>query len=279
MPEKLLILGGTMEAYELAESLLEKYSPEQLTVISSLAGVTAYPKLPAGEVRIGGFADTYSTVGKPGRNSKLGLQKYLLQEKISLLVNATHPYATQISENAAAVATKLGLPYFRLTRPPWVKHSQDQWIEVPNLSAAITYLNSGFLKTNSRLSKQIIFLTTGNRGIDLFQQCRKCYFVVRTLELPESVESGSGNSTWENATYLKARGPFSLENELRLFQQHGINLLITKNSGGDSTYAKIVAARELKIPVLMVARPEMNSADQCWKVDQVMDWIVQNKSE
>ena len=268
-----------MEAYKLAECLVEQYSPEQLTVISSLAGVTANPKLPAGEVRIGGFADTYSTDGKSGRNSKLGLQKYLLQEKISLLVNATHPYATQISENAPAVATELGLPYFRLTRPPWVKHSHDQWIEVPDLSAAIAYLNSGFLKTNSGLSKQIIFLTTGNRGIELFQQCRKCYFVVRTVELPESVESGSSNSAWENVTYLKARGPFSLENEISLLQQHGINLLITKNSGGDSTYAKIVAARKLKIPVLMVARPEMNSADQCWKVNQVMDWIVQNKSE
>jgi precorrin-6A/cobalt-precorrin-6A reductase len=90
MPEKLLILGGTMEAYKLAECLVEQYSPEQLTVISSLAGVTANPKLPAGEVRIGGFTDTYSTGGKPGRNSKLGLQKYLLQEKISLLVNTPH---------------------------------------------------------------------------------------------------------------------------------------------------------------------------------------------
>ena len=278
MPEKLLILGGTSEAYDLAECLVEQYSPEQLTVISSLAGVTANPKLPAGEVRIGGFADTYSTGGKSGRNSKLGLQKYLLQEKISLLVNATHPYATQISENAAAVATELGLPYFRLTRPPWVKHSQDQWIEVPDLSAAVDYLNSVFLKTNSGLSKQIIFLTTGNRGIELFQQCRKCHFVVRTVELPESVESGNSPTAWENVIFLQARGPFSVANELSLLQQHGINLLITKNSGGDSTYAKIEAARKLKIPVLMVARPEINSADQCWKVNQVIDWIVQNKS-
>ena len=278
MPEKLLILGGTSEAYDLAECLVEQYSPEQLTVISSLAGVTANPKLPAGEVRIGGFADTFSTGGKSGRNSKLGLQKYLLQEKISLLVNATHPYATQISENAPAVATELGLPYFRLTRPPWVKHSQDQWIEVLDLSATVNYLNSGLLKTNSGLSKQIIFLTTGTRGIELFQQCRKYHFVVRTLELTESVVSTSSASTWENVTYLQARGPFSLENELSLLQLHGINLLITKNSGGDSTYAKIEAARKLKIPVLMVARPEINSADQCWKVNQVMDWIVQNKS-
>ena len=278
MTEKLLILGGTSEAYELAECLVEQYSPEQLTVTSSLAGATANPKLPAGEVRIGGFANTCSIGDKSGRNSKLGLQKYLLQEKISLLVNATHPYATQISENAHAVSTELGLPYFRLTRRPWVKHSQDQWIEVPNLAAAVDYLNSEFLKTNSGLSKQIIFLTTGNRGIELFQQCRKCHFVVRTVELPESVESGNSPTAWENVIFLQARGPFSVANELSLLQQHGINLLITKNSGGDSTYAKIEAARKLKIPVLMVARPEINSADQCWKVNQVIDWIVQNKS-
>ena len=102
--------------------------------------------------------------------------------------------------------------------------------------------------------------------------------MVRTVDLPERVESGSSTSDWENVTYLQARGTFSLENELSLLQQHGINLLITKNSGGDSTYAKIEAARKLKIPVLMVARPEMKSADQCWKVNQVMDWIMQNKS-
>ena len=278
MTEKLLILGGTREAYDLAECLVEQFSPEQLTVITSLAGVTENPKLPAGEVRIGGFAATYGTVGKSGRNSILGLQKYLLQEKITLLVNATHPFAIQISENALAAATELALPYLRLTRPPWLKHSGDQWIEVPDLAAAADYLKSEFLDTISGQSKQIVFLTTGNRGLELFQHCRNCIFVVRTVELPQSVESASGNSVWENAQFLQARGPFSLEHELALFRQYGVTLLLSKNSGGDSTYAKIEAACKLEIPVLMVARPVVNSTDQCWKVNQVLDWIVQNKS-
>ena len=272
MPEKILILGGTREAYELAECLVAQYSPKQLTVITSLAGVTGNPKLPAGEVRIGGFAETY------GEGGKFGLRKYLLEEKISLLVNTTHPYATQISENTLAVATELGLPYLRLTRPPWLKQSGEQWIEVPDLPAAADYLQSGFLNTNSGLSKQIVFLTTGNRGLELFQPCRKCNFVVRTIEIPENVVSENGTSVWEDTTFLQARGPFNLENEMDLFRQYRISLLVTKNSGGDSTYAKIEAARKLEIPVLMVARPEVNSTDQCWKVNQVMDWIVQNKS-
>jgi precorrin-6A/cobalt-precorrin-6A reductase len=102
--------------------------------------------------------------------------------------------------------------------------------------------------------------------------------VVRTVELPQSVESASGNPVWEQAEFLQARGPFSLEHELALFRQHGISLLVSKNSGGDSTYAKIEAARKLDIPVLMVARPEVNYADLCLQVDQVLDWIVQHKS-
>ena len=278
MPEKLLILGGTREAYELAESLVEQYPLRQLTVISSLAGVTVNPKLPAGEVRIGGFADTYDTGEKSHSNSKLGLHKYLLQEKISLLVNATHPYATKISENAHAAATELGLPYLRLTRPPWVKHARDQWIEVPDLAAASEYLRSEILNTNSRLSEQIVFLTTGNRGLELFQQCSKCHFVVRTVDLPESIESASGTSVLEQSKFFQARGPFTLEYELALFRKYGVTLLVSKNSGGDSTYAKIEAARKLKIPVLMLDRPEVNSADICRKVTQVLNWVVKNKS-
>jgi precorrin-6A/cobalt-precorrin-6A reductase len=272
MPVKLLILGGTREAYELAELLVSEFSSEQLSVITSLAGVTGNPKLPAGEVRIGGFSETYDAGGK------FGLRKYLLQEKISLLVNATHPYAIQISENSLAAATELGLPYLRLTRPPWEKHSGDQWIEVTDMGAAADYLNSEFLNSNSGISKNIVFLTTGNRGLELFQQCRECHFVVRTVDVPENVVSENGTPASPDAIFIQARGPFTLENELALFRQHGITLLVTKNSGGDSTYTKIEAASKLEIPVLMVDRPEENLSNACWKVNQVLDWVVQNKS-
>ena len=273
MPEKLLILGGTREAYELAECLVSQFSPEQLTVISSLAGVTEHPRQPAGEVRIGGFSDTTGTGGKSG------LQNYLLQEKISLLVNATHPYAAQISENALAAATELQIPFLRMTRPPWVKQPGDQWIEVPDLAAAGEYLKTEFENSNSDLSGAIVFLTTGNRGLEHFEQCKRCNFVVRTVDVPKLDKSATAISAWSDATFLQERGPFTLENELNLFRQHAITLLVTKNSGGDSTYAKIEAARKMGIPVLIVERPQLKPSDVCSTVAEVMNFVLRHSTK
>ncbi len=261
MPEKLLILGGTREAYELAERLVSQFSPEQLTVISSLAGVTEHPRQPAGEVRIGGFSN------------------YLLQEKISLLVNATHPYAAQISENALAAATELQIPFLRMTRPPWVKQPGDQWIEVPDLAAAAEYLKTEFEISNSDLSGATVFLTTGNRGLELFEQCKRCNFVVRTVDVPKLNKSASVISAWSDATFLQERGPFTLEKELNLFRQHAITLLVTKNSGGDSTYAKIEAARKMGIPVLIVERPQLKPSDVCSTVAEVMNFVLRHSTK
>jgi precorrin-6A/cobalt-precorrin-6A reductase len=272
MPEKLLILGGTREAYELAERLVSQFSPEQLTVISSLAGVTEHPRQPAGEVRIGGFSDTTGTGGKSG------LQNYLLQEKISLLVNATHPYAAQISENALAAATELQIPFLRMTRPPWVKQPGDQWIEVPDLAAAAEYLKSEFEISNSDLSRATVFLTTGNRGLEHFEQCKRCNFVVRTVDVPKLDKSSSVIPTWSDATFLQERGPFTLENELNLFRQHAITLLVTKNSGGNSTSAKIEAARKMEIPVLIVERPQLKPSEVCSTVVEVMNFVLRHST-
>ena len=264
MPEKLLILGGTREAYELAECLVSQFSPEQLTVISSLAGVTEHPRQPAGEVRIGGFSDTTGTGGKSG------LQNYLLQEKISLLVNATHPYAAQISENALAAATELQIPFLRVTRPPWVKQPGDQWIEVPDMEAAANYLIDYKTISQNELYKHSVFLTIGNRGLSIFRKCNKNRFFVRTVDPPEEA------SSWSEAIFMEGRGPFTLENELALFRQNAITILITKNSGGISTYAKIEAARKLYVPVIMVARPASSLKEIYPTIDDSTDWITKN---
>ena len=255
MPEKLLILGGTSEAYQLAENLDKQLPQENLNFISSLAGSTKKPNIPAGKFRTGGFGGL------------TGLKNYLVQEKISLLVDATHPFAENISKNALLASSDLGLPFLVLNRPPWVKHSKDQWIEVSSLKNAVKYLKNVEKKTGSLFSTGSIFLTTGNKELWLFQKFLNYRFLVRTVEDPELA------SEWPEATFLQDRGPYTLENEVTLLEKHDISMLVAKNSGGSSTYAKIEAARHLKIPVLMVRRPEMITGKSCQTVNEAVEWV------
>ena len=255
MLEKLLILGGTREAYQLAENLDKQLHLENLIFISSLAGTTKKPNIPEGKFRTGGFGGL------------AGLKNFLVKEKISLLVDATHPFAENISKNALLASSDLGLPFLVLNRPPWVKHSKDQWVEVSSLKNAVKYLNNVENKTGSLFSTGSIFLTTGNKELWLFQNFLNYHFLVRTVEEPELV------SEWPQATFLKDRGPYTLENEIKLLKKHKISMLVAKNSGGISTYAKIEAARYFKIPVLMVRRPEMITAKSCQTVNEAVDWV------
>ena len=255
MPEKLLILGGTREAYQLAENLDAKLPHEKINFISSLAGTTKKPNIPAGKFRTGGFGGL------------TGLKKFLVKEKISLLVDATHPFAENISKNALLASLELGLPFLVLNRPPWVKHSNDQWIEVSSLKNAVKYLKNVEKKTGSLFSTGSIFLTTGNKELWVFQNSLNYHFLVRTVDDPELV------SEWTEATFLKDRGAYTLENEIKLLKKHKISMLVAKNSGGISTYAKIEAARYFKIPVLMVRRPEMITAKSCQTVNEAVDWV------
>ena len=182
-------------------------------------------------------------------------------------MDATHPFAENISKNAFLASSDLGLPFLVLNRPPWVKQSKDQWIEVSSVKNAVKYLKNVEKKTSSLFSTGSIFLTTGNKDLWLFQNSLNYHFLVRTVEEPELV------SEWPQATFLKDRGPYTLENEIKLLKKHKISMLVAKNSGGISTYAKIEAARYFKIPVLMVRRPEMITAKSCQTVNEAVDWV------
>ncbi|GIT73191.1 MAG: hypothetical protein Ct9H300mP28_30050 [Pseudomonadota bacterium] len=183
MPEKLLILGGTREAYQLAENLDAKLPHEKINFISSLAGTTKKPNIPEGKFRTGGFGGL------------AGLKNFLVKEEISLLLDATHPFAENISKNAFLASSDLGLPFLVLNRPPWVKQSKDQWIEVSSLKNAVKYLKNVEKKTGSLFSTGSIFLTTGNKELWLFQNSLNYHFLVRTVEEPELV------SEWPQATF------------------------------------------------------------------------------
>ena len=232
---RVLVLGGTTEARELAG---------RLPVISSLAGRTSDPRLPPGEVRIGGFGGAD------------GLAAYLRSERIDVLVDATHPFAARISANAAMAAEATRVPLLVLRRPGWVAGPGDDWHRVPDLASAAAAL--------PRLGHRV-FLTTGRQGIGAFAGCDDCWFLARSVEPPAAPVP-------RRLEVLLDRGPFTLDGELRLLREHRIDVLVSKDSGGPA--AKLAAARERGIPVLLVDRPPLRAAATVATVAEAVAWLT-----
>ncbi len=241
---RLLILGGTAEAAGLAATCVARPG---LRVITSLAGRTRMPHLPPGEVRIGGF-------GGPA-----GLAEYLRAQAIDRLIDATHPFATQIGAHAAAACTECGVPRLRLLRPPWQPVAGDHWIDVADAEDAVRHI--------PELGRRV-FVTLGQSDLAAFAGRDDLWLLVRTIE-PQS------QSTLANALWITGRGPFRVDDELALMRAHEIDVLLTKASGGQATYAKIAAARELGLPVLMIRRPAPPPGPVVPTVTDALAWLAQ----
>jgi precorrin-6A/cobalt-precorrin-6A reductase len=218
-----LILGGTAEARELAAALDEA----GVDVVSSLAGRVANPRLPRGGVRVGGF-------GGPE-----GLARWLSGNRITAVVDATHPFAERISASAAQACPAAGLPLLRLERPGWAQRPGDRWHRVADLAAA-----AGLAP---RLGRRAL-LTTGRQGLPAFAHVGGTWFLVRCVDPPSPPLP-------PHHLLVLDRGPYTLEGELGLIDRHGIDLVVTKDSGGPLTEAKLDAARERGLPVIVVDRP------------------------
>ncbi len=241
MNRNLLILGGTQEAVELAKKAANL---PNIKVKVSLAGRTSQA-IASQNSRIGGFGGV------------VGLIEYLQAEKIDLLIDATHPFAAKISQNAAIAAEHLGLPFLMLIRPKWESVVGDRWIEVENIQAAAESLPS----IASR-----VFLTIGRQEITAFSQL-EIWFLMRAIEKP------SEDIVLPKGLLLLERGPFNKDSEKQLLNQHNIDTVVSKNSGGDATYAKIIAARELGIKVVMVKRPMLPQGEWVEDVENALRWI------
>ncbi|MFJ7909364.1 cobalt-precorrin-6A reductase [Kitasatospora sp. NPDC096204] len=219
----ILILGGTTEGRTLAAEL----APSPLRVTSSLAGRVAQPRLPAGEVRIGGF-------GGPE-----GLADWLRTERVDAVVDATHPFAAGISRNAALAAAATGVPLLVLRRPGFTRVDGDRWLPAPSLAAAAELL--------PRRGERV-FLTIGRQGVAAFAHLDGVHFLARSVDPPEPPLPPS-------CEVLLDRGPFTIEGEEALLRGRGIDVLVTKDSGGAATAPKLTAARGLGLPVIIVERP------------------------
>jgi precorrin-6A/cobalt-precorrin-6A reductase len=244
--DKVLILGGTGEARALAQRLADM---TEISVITSLAGRTRDPTLPAGEVRIGGFGGA------------AGLNAYLKENAIRLLINATHPFAATMSANALAAHQESGVPLLRLLRPAWRKQPDDTWIKAPSIQGAAAICRW--------LGKRVL-LSVGSQEVGAFANLPRAHFFVRMVDPPEAPLPLVSGET------IVAKGPFALTDERRLLLEQEIDLIVTKNSGGDATFAKLAAARELSIPVVMIERPEIALHPGCETVETVaaaFDWV------
>jgi len=243
MPPHVLVLGGTSEARELAASLAARPG---VRVTTSLAGRVSRPGALDGDVRIGGFGGAE------------GLAEWLRAQRVDAVVDATHPFATGITANAARAAAATGVPAVVLRRPGWEPGSGDCWHSVASLAEA-----AALVPTLGRR----VFLSTGRLGLAAFAQVRELHFLVRAVEPPEPPMP-------PHTEVLLARGPFTVEGETALLREHRIDVLVTKDSGGASTSAKLTAARNLALPVVVVRRPPLpEGMTPATDVTEALAWL------
>ena len=236
---RVLVLGGTSEARALAARL-----HPQADIVSSLAGRVPDPALPVGPVRIGGFGGA------------AGLARWMADNDIGAVVDATHPFAATITANAAAACRETGVPHLVLARPAW---SPGAAIVVDSdVQAARVVADRGFSR---------VFLTTGRSGAAAFVDV-DAWFLIRAVTPPDDHDLPRRHDL------LLSRGPYRLDGERDLLATNRIDALVTKNSGGDMTHAKLDAARELGVAVVMVDRPALPvGVHAVPTVDEAVDWV------
>ncbi len=240
---RVLVLGGTAEASALAAALAED---ARHAVVTSLAGRTRRPAAVAGAVRTGGFGGVD------------GLVAFLRAEGIASVIDATHPFAETISHNAALACAEAGVARLRLVRPPWHPVAKDRWIVVDSAAEA-----AGLLPEYGRRA----LLALGSRALAPFDERRGAWYLVRMVDPPAAPPMRASHLV------VAARGPFAENAEIALLQRHRIDVVVTRNSGGAASYAKIAAARRLGLPVLMIARQPEPPGPRAESVTETLAWL------
>jgi precorrin-6A/cobalt-precorrin-6A reductase len=244
---RLLILGGTTEASALARSISER---RDLDPILSFAGRTRGPVAPPIPFRIGGFGGIE------------GLKDYLAQRDMNAVLDATHPFAVQMSRHAVAACRDLGLPLAQFSRPEWRSQHGDRWLGVPDMASAAHAL--GF-------AGRRIFLTVGRLGLAEFAAAPQHHYIIRTIDPSDAI------AALPSHRLLRARGPFTVADEIDLMRREQVEVLVTKNSGGAATEPKLAAARALGIEVVMIERPPAETATTFYVLEAALAWIEDHR--
>ncbi len=238
----LLILGGTTEA----NALVQAVAAAGLNAVYSYAGRVEAPRPQPVPVRSGGFGGV------------AGLGTYLRAARITHVVDATHPFAAQMSRNAIAVCARAGLPLAALSRPEWRAGPGDTWRHVPDIAAAVAALAG---------PRRRVFLGLGRLNLAAFAAQPQHHYLLRLVDPPDS-------APLPDCTTIVARGPFTLAGDSALVRDHRIDLVVSKNSGGSGARAKIDAARALGLPVLMIDRPVLPPRTELASPAEVMRWLA-----
>lgn len=235
---KTLILGGTSEGNRLAAA----FAAAGLSAVHSFAGRTNTPRAQPVPVRVGGFGGVE------------GLVDYLRREGVGRVIDATHPFAAQMSRNAVAACSEAGVPLLALERAPWVPQKGDNWRDVPDLDAAVAALPAAPTR---------VFLAIGRQGLDAFATRPEHHYLLRLVDPPPA-------PPLPDCSVVVARGPFDVAGDTALLQRHRVGLILAKNAGGAGAVAKLTAARALGLPVIMIARPALPARETLASVDAVM---------
>lgn len=241
---RILILGGSTEASALARLL---HGRGEIEARLSLAGRTAQPAPAPVPMRIGGFGGI------------AGLAAYLAGEGIEAVVDATHPFAAQMSRHAKEACSALGIPLVALTRAPWQPVAGDRWAEVADAGEAAAALGQAARR---------VFLTVGRLSLPAFAAAPHHYYLIRAIDEPV------GLAGLPHHDLVLARPPFTVEGEERTMRMAKIDVVVSKNSGGAATYAKVDAARRLGLPVVMIRRPKPAETPALHEPEAVLDWIA-----
>jgi precorrin-6A/cobalt-precorrin-6A reductase len=245
---RVLILGGTADANRLAEQVAK--DPD-IDAVLSYAGRTENPTRPPTAWHVGGFGGID------------GLMDYLRAEKIARVVDATHPFAAQMSEHAVAACAKAAVPLLALERTPWQRAPGDHWIDVDDLATAAEALGA---------APRRVFLGIGRMHLKTFAAYAQHAYLVRLVDAPRAPLPLS------DAELIVARGPFDRASDRAMLKNFRADVVVAKNAGGEAASAKIEAARDLGLPVVMVRRPTISARETVESVAEVLRWLGQDKT-
>lgn len=239
---KVLLLAGTSEAAEIAKHLV---GCEQVSAVASLAGATRAPKSLGLPMRIGGFGGAEEFAA------------YLDDEGVDIVIDATHPFASRMTQRTLRICREAGVKYLLVQRPGWVPEAGDKWFPVKDIEAVKALIPAG----------STVFLATGRQTLARFAGMRECRILCRVIDPPQL------EFPFENGRFVVGRPPFSVQEEVDFFRLEGVDWIVVKNSGGERSKSKLIAARQLGLPVAMIERPAVPDCETAGGAEEACAWL------